>query len=43
MKLDNLKAGQHTLTIKALDDHIVVDQWMVDYKADRKFYLFPVE
>lgn len=39
----NLPKGNHTLTIKALDDHIVVDQWMIDYKPNRKFYLFPVK
>ncbi len=43
LKLDNLKAGAHTLVIQALDPHIVVDQWMVDYQPGRKFYLFPVE
>lgn len=42
LQLDGLKAGRHTLTIKALDAHIVVDQWMVDFNKDRKFYLFPV-
>lgn len=39
----NLTKGQHTLVIKALDNHIIVDQWMIDYKPERKFYLFPVE
>lgn len=34
--------GTHTLSIKALDPHIIVDQWMIDYDADRKFYLFPI-
>lgn len=43
LKLDGLKAGNHTLVIRALDPHIVVDQWMVDYNVNRKFYLFPVE
>lgn len=43
LTLDNLKAGAHTLTIKALDNHIVVDQWMLDHNAKRKFYLFPVQ
>ncbi len=43
LSIDNLPAGDHTLVIKALDDHIVVDQWMIDYKPNRKFYLFPVE
>ncbi len=43
LKLDGLKAGNHSLAIKALDNHIVVDQWMIDYKPGRKFYLFPVK
>ena len=34
--------GRHTLTIRALDNHIVVDQWMLDYNPQRKHYLFPV-
>ena len=38
----DITAGEHTLTITALDDHIVFDQWMLDYKKDRQFYLFPV-
>ncbi len=38
----SLKAGKHTLEIKALDDNIVIDQWMWDPKADRRFYLFPI-
>ncbi|MBQ9363640.1 MAG: glycosyl hydrolase 115 family protein [Bacteroidaceae bacterium] len=39
----DLPAGHHTLTITALDDHIIIDQWMLDPKADRKFYVFPVK
>jgi hypothetical protein len=39
----DLPAGSHTLTITALDDHILIDQWMLDPKADRKFYVFPVK
>ena len=35
--------GQHTLKVKALDDHIIMDQWMLDFKKDRKFYVIPVE
>ena len=35
--------GQHTLTITALDDHILLDQWMLDYKPGRKFYIFPIQ
>ncbi len=38
----HLTSGKHTLTIRALDDHIVVDQWMIDFNLNRgKFYLFP--
>ena len=39
----HLTTGSHTLTIKALDDHIVVDQWMIDPQKDRPFYLLPVK
>ena len=35
--------GPHTLTVKALDDHIIIDQWMLDFKPERKFYVLPVE
>ena len=38
-----LSAGHHTLTLSAVDDHIIFDQWMVDFKPLRKFYVFPVE
>ena len=38
-----LQQGSHRLEIKALDDHVVVDQWMIDFKKDRKFYVIPVE
>ena len=38
-----LTSGQHTLTIQALDDHIVVDQWMVDHQTDRQHYLIPIQ
>ncbi len=34
--------GQHTLRIKALDHHVVADQWMLDFKPSRKFYVIPV-
>ncbi len=43
LKLEALKAGEHSLVIKALDPHILVDQWMIDYNINRKFYLFPVK
>ena len=38
-----LTKGDHTLRIKALDDHIIMDQWMIDFKKDRKFYVIPCE
>ena len=37
-----VSAGSHTLRIKALDDHIIADQWMLDFKPGRKFYVIPV-
>lgn len=36
-----LSKGKHQLTITALDNHIVVDQWMVDFAANRQFYVIP--
>ena len=36
-----LTKGSHKLHIKALDDHIIIDQWMVDFNRDRKFYVIP--
>lgn len=36
-----LSHGRHTLTLSAVDDHIIFDQWMVDFKPERKFYMFP--
>lgn len=38
-----LKAGKHTITITALDNHIIVDQLMLDNQKSRKFYVFPCE
>lgn len=38
-----LGKGKHTLTITALDNHIVVDQWMVDFQPKRSFYVLPVK
>ena len=37
-----LSEGAHTLTLAAVDDHIIFDQWMVDFQPERKFYLFPL-
>ncbi|MCR4583679.1 MAG: glycosyl hydrolase 115 family protein [Prevotella sp.] len=39
----HLSAGPHTLEIKALDNHIIVDQWMIDDQPNRQFYRFPVK
>ena len=36
-----LSKGRHTLRIRALDDHVIADQWMLDFKPDRKFYVIP--
>jgi len=38
-----LDTGSHTLTVKALSDHVVLDEWMIDRDADRRFYVFPVQ
>ena len=39
----DLAVGEHTVEIKALTPHIILDQLMLDPKPARKFYLFPVE
>lgn len=36
-----LSQGGHTLRLCAIDNHIVFDQWMVDFKPGRRFYVFP--
>ena len=36
----SLEKGRHVLTLKAIDDHVVLDQWMLDYNTQRKFYEF---
>ncbi len=38
-----LTKGPHKLYIKALDDHIIVDQWMVDFNKEREFYVIPAK
>lgn len=37
----DLPKGRHTVRITALDDHIVLDQLMVDSKRSRQFYVIP--
>jgi hypothetical protein len=38
-----LTKGEHQVKVRALDNHIIVDQLMLDSKPDRKFYVFPVK
>ena len=38
-----LPGGSHNVTIKALDDNVMIDQWVLDYDVDREYYVFPVE
>ena len=38
-----LAKGHHTLTLRALDDHIVFDQWILDFHPDRQYYVIPAE
>jgi len=35
--------GYHTIEIKAIDEGIIVDQWVLDFDVDREYYLFPVK
>ena len=37
-----LAEGRHTLTIQALDDHIIADQWMLDFDKNHQFYVIPL-
>lgn len=37
-----LPGGNHNVTIKALDDNVLIDQWVLDYDVDREYYVFPV-
>ena len=39
----SISAGPHTLRLRALDHHILVDQWMLDFQAGRQFYVIPVK
>lgn len=41
--LPSLSGGEHTLTITALDPHIVADQWIIDTNPRRSYYLVPVK
>lgn len=37
-----LPGGTHNVTIKALDDNVMIDQWVLDYDVDREYYVFPI-
>lgn len=37
----NIGKGMHKLTVTALDAHIILDQWMLDFDLNRRFYVFP--
>ena len=39
----NVSKGQHTLKVKALDDHIIADQWMIDFSSNHQFYVIPIQ
>ena len=45
LKQTNVHVGKgiHTLTIRALDEHIILDQWMLDFQTARKFYMLPLK
>jgi len=36
-----LSRGNHTVEIKALDEHIILDQWILDFDVDREYYMIP--
>ncbi len=38
-----LNYGNHDIEIKALDDHVIVDQWILDFDVDREYYMIPTE
>ena len=42
MEVENLGEGEHILRLEALDGNIIFDQWMLDCKVGRKFYVFPL-
>ena len=38
-----LPGGSHNVTIKALDDNVMIDQWVLDYDVDREHYVFQLQ
>ena len=43
IRLSGERHGQHRLSIKALDEHIVLDQWMIHLDDHPQFYEIPVK
>lgn len=41
--LPELSPGRHSFKVRALDDHIVLDQWILDSDIDRTYYLIPID
>ena len=37
-----LGKGNHTVEIQALDNGIILDQWILDYDVDREYYVIPI-
>ena len=37
-----LASGNHTVDIRALDDNVIIDQWILDFDVDREYYVLPV-
>ncbi|MCM1138265.1 MAG: glycosyl hydrolase 115 family protein [Muribaculum sp.] len=42
INLSPLTPGKHSITVTALDPHIVFDQWSIDPSPGRKHYLIPI-
>lgn len=38
-----LSRGNHTIEIKALDEPVILDQWILDFDVDREYYMIPVK
>lgn len=36
-----LPSGNHSLEITALDEGIILDQWIIDFDVDREYYVIP--
>lgn len=36
-----LEKGDHTIDITALDDSVILDQWVLDFDVDREYYAIP--